>query len=511
MIPHQTTIAIIDFPHIIKTKNGIRISPWKNDWCYRDTLKDVSLYFSRLPVEQSLRDAIKYTFIWYAENRSPFYLIRIYEGLLRFFNYNAKSIPIISMINIELITAYKSSLSQNNEYLLGGIVGFFKRMYRHNIGGITNDAMGLIEKLSFKGNTKGSHILTMDPERGPFSEIELQAIYSRLYDSYRQKIIPLGDFLLIWLFSAMGHRPIQYAALRIRDFQINLNSKEDEIFSLDIPRAKQRNACTRSIFRSRLLISDIGRKFVEYTSFIKTKAHSLGIADPSEFPMFPAAQKDFEAPPGFEWHQTSQALSLHAKHIVSSLGIQSERTGQRLNVPPQRFRYTVGTRAAIEGHGELVIAELLDHTDIQSVGVYVKAVPELIEKFTPKLALQLAPLANAFKGKIIRNESEGKIPGDPSLRIFALQHTGSMKPTGSCGQHRLCKLLEPLACYTCRSFQPWLDGPHETVLERLIEDRERIFASTNGDKRVASINDFTMLAVAEVVRQCRHMQDVKGP
>jgi hypothetical protein len=33
----------------------------------------------------------------------------------------------------------------------------------------------------------------------------------------------------------------------------------------------------------------------------------------------------------------------------------------------------------MEGHGELIIAELLDHSDTQNVGVYVQATPEIVE------------------------------------------------------------------------------------------------------------------------------------
>lgn len=51
------------------------------------------------------------------------------------------------------------------------------------------------------------------------------------------------------------------------------------------------------------------------------------------------------------------------------------------------------------------------------------------------------------------------------------------------------------------SFQAWLDGPHEAVLSYLLTERERKLGSA--DRRIASINDRTILAVAEVVRQCQ--------
>ena len=85
-----------------------------------------------------------------------------------------------------------------------------------------------------------------------------------------------------------------------------------------------------------------------------------------------------------------------------------------------------------------------------------------------------------------------------------------MKPMGSCGKHGFCGFLAPIACYTCVNFQPWLDGPHEAVLAFLIRERDRLAQQT--DLRIASINDRTILAVAEVVRQCeaRRKEMVNG-
>ena len=74
----------------------------------------------------------------------------------------------------------------------------------------------------------------------------------------------------------------------------------------------------------------------------------------------------------------------------------------------------------------------------------------------------------------------------------------------SCGKYGFCGSLAPIACYTCRSFQPWLDGPHEAVLNLLISERDRLLGV---DARIASINDRTILAVAEVVRRCAELRN----
>jgi hypothetical protein len=188
------------------------------------------------------------------------------------------------------------------------------------------------------------------------------------------------------------------------------------------------------------------------------------------------------------------------ERTLRGLSVMSERTGLPLHVTATRFRRTMATRAAIEGHGELIIAELLDHTDTQNVGVYIEARPEIVERIDRAIAIHLAPMAQAFAGVILDDESQATRAGDPSSWVFDPKIDPSMMPMGSCGQHGFCGFLAPIACYTCVNFQPWLDGPHEAVLDSLIGERDRLAAKN--DLRVASVNDRTILAVAEVVRLC---------
>ncbi|MCV4600508.1 recombinase, partial [Escherichia coli] len=87
--------------------------------------------------------------------------------------------------------------------------------------------------------------------------------------------------------------------------------------------------------------------------------------------------------------------------IVEKSDIRSERTGELLHINARRFRYTTGTRAAREGFGELVIAELLDHADTQNAGVYIKNIPEHVKKLDEAVGFQLAPYAQAFVGALV--------------------------------------------------------------------------------------------------------------
>ena len=213
---------------------------------------------------------------------------------------------------------------------------------------------------------------------------------------------------------------------------------------------------------------------------------------------------------GFKYHTTGKYLSKEVRNIFTVLNIPSERTGLAINVNPYRCRHNVATQLAEEGHGERVIAEVLDHSSTRETGVYVEATMKIIDRIDNAIALQLAPLAQAFNGRIIANKHEAERGDDPNARIRrGPRNDPDDLDVGICGKYDFCGGLVPVACYTCRSFQPWLEGPHEEILEELLAKREEALQIT-GDIKLASGNDRTICAVAEVVRQCNKINKGMG-
>jgi len=140
---------------------------------------------------------------------------------------------------------------------------------------------------------------------------------------------------------------------------------------------------------------------------------------------------------------------------------------------------------------------LLDHTDDQNARVYTENVPEHVDAINEAMARQLAPLAQAFAGVLVRSERDALRGDDPTSRV----RTDSGSAAGTCGHYGFCGALAPIACYTCRHFQPWIDGPHENVLHGLLAERDRIRQLTQ-DKVIAAINDRAIFAVTQVIQMC---------
>ena len=497
--------AIPDLPQQARTRSGVQFDPREDKWVYRDNSSTVSLNFPHLRNTTSdLIQSIKSALLWYAENMSASHLKNMFSHLERFFRVVTadRDEPLKEITSQDLIN-YQATLRKRDSWYLGSLSGLLQKWHELGYPGVTDDAVALLKQMRFQGNLKGEAILTMDPEHGPFTDIEVQSIQAGLDRDLSDGQISLESYILVYLYMLLGQRSVQYAGLKVYDVGVSLSKDGVPVYTLRIPRAKQRAQLSRTEFKDRVLIPQIGELLVEYANQVRAK-YADRLPDSSEAPLFPAKKSRANEPAGFKFHRTSGSLANSLERVLNKLNITSERTGKPIHITATRFRRTVGTRAATEGHGELIIAELLDHTDTQNVGVYVEATPGIVERIDRAVAMQLAPLAQAFAGVLIADESQAARAGDPTSRICDPHFDSTMKPMGNCGKHGFCGFLAPIACYTCSNFQPWLDGPHEAVLSHLISERERFLATS--DIRIASINDRTILAVAEVVRQCEEIR-----
>lgn len=492
-----------NFPESFTTRSGVRVNPKLDRWSYRDDTKSINLDFAELGISSELLLSVKRVLMWYAENKSPDHLTNMFVRLKHFLKSRQINTSNYEMITSNHLINYRSSLSNKNSWYLGSLSGLLKKWHALDIPGVSDDAIALLKNLRLVGNRKGEAVLTMDVLNGPFSEIEFVAIHDSIDQAYADGVINLVDYILVWLFMALGPRPIQYASLKVCDIEMSQTKDGTPIYILNLPRAKQRERMSRTTFSQKVLIPQIGEKVVQHVAEVQAKFSNI-LPDLTTAPMFPAKRSNKDEPKGFEYHRTAHTLGKYLQNVLNKLNIVSERTGKPLHITATRFRRTLGTRAAMEGHGELVIAELLVHTDTQNVGVYVQATPEIVGRIDRAMALHLAPLAQAFAGLIIKTESEARRNGDPTSRICDPRFEPTMKPIGNCGHHGFCGELAPISCYTCRSFQPWLDGPHEAVLSYLISKRDHLMVAS--DLRIASINDRTILAVAEVIRRCEEIK-----
>lgn len=480
-----------------KTKGGFVFNPNEDIWAFNDIVYKSTFDFNTLPLDKEAMYGLKRVFVWYLENHSfshSYNMFNRLKELLKYVHSNSNNVP-NEITSTDLIN-FKSLLGLKNEYHLGSLVGFLKKWHEMGYKSLNFDAYGYLKEATFKGNPKGEAVLTMCPINGPFTDLELESIQSAINGAYAKGKISKADYLLVWLVMIFGSRMIQFALLKVSDIIAVIRDDASYEVLIKIPRAKNRDK-PRSQFKERILPPALAKPLLSYCEEVKKRFE--GILNSEHAPLFPS-QKE-ERLGELAYHSNSSELGRKLQNILNQFNIISERTGEKLHISATRFRRTLGTRAASEGHGVLIIAEMLDHTDTQNASVYVQATPEIIKRIDKAMAAQMAPIAQAFEGKLILDKSSAKRANDPDSDIIDPSIDSSCKAMGQCGSFSFCGLMSPIACYTCSSFQAWADGPHEAVLMHLLNEREHLMKTT--DYRIASINDRTIFAVAQVVQACR--------
>lgn len=502
-------------PNAGRTRSGFTFNPDEDRWIIPHPSGVRYFYFSKIKAscDPDIVNALKSTLCWYLRHKS---VPHANNMLVRFEHFITKTYGegVCSVIRDTDILNYKSNLDKMSEWYLGSLRGFLKTWSAFGYLGIDPSAIRLLSKLTISGNRKGWAVLTMDPEEGPFTNREMVAIHAAVNTAFAKEPLP-GEkplltnrlFSLIWLFMATGTRPSQAASLKVGDFSVNRLPDSSAEYVIKIPRAKQRNQLGRTDFRTWKLIPPVGRVVEGWCKQLTAEYCEKidGDMKLAELPLFPSwDRKRHDA--GFSYHTDTRLIWAELGRLFKKLGIISHRTKKPIRITPTRFRYTVGTRAAIEKAGAAVIADLLDHSDMQNVMVYVKNSPEILEELNAELSDDLDPLAQAFRGEVVLFE-----PGSSKKPCRIILYPGvdlEKSAAGRCQSGRRCTAKIPEACYPCDQFHAFSEGPHEEMLARLEADRAKELAE-GGDMTVAGAIDLVIDAVKSVIKKCHMMKGGK--
>ncbi|WP_449226520.1 site-specific integrase [Azospirillum argentinense] len=482
-------------PEYAETRDGWRFRPQDPLWTINTIRVRRHLYFDGIPgITELVRDAMKGVVLWYLTNQAPSTGFAVYENLLQFARWHAETgSGDIERVNAAMLMSYYANLkAQERPWLMQDIRWPLLKWAGLRYPGLSDDVATYLIEVCIPTAPKGVAVATWDPVKGQFTDVELEALQASLNDRYAAGATDLQGFLVTWVFMLLGARPAQLALMKVCD--VIVPSGKDDGYVLRVPRAKQPGQVDRDELKDRPIIPEVGALLVKHADNVR-QAYVGVLPEPTKAPLFPDPTRT-EAPKGFEFHPTTDRLRDWLRAAFGTTPPCSERTGEPMAISPIRFRRTKGTLAAREGYGKLVIAEILDHTDTQNVEVYTAATPEALERVDKALAFWLAPMARAFRGEII--DRTGPEAAEAPRQVLAPKFDPTFRPIGSCVKCGSCGLPVPIACYTCISFRPFKDAPHERVQEYVIAERNRLAA----DVRIASILDRTLLAVTQVIADC---------
>lgn len=488
------------------SKDGYDFDASADHWrLNKDVLISLGMTSSLVPQAQR---GFRSTLERYAEEMSAMHTYNMAERFKRFQrDTGASHVSATNLIN------WRASLGADEQWQLGGLKGFLLAWHDYGFDGVSKEVADLLQGWRIQGNEKGAAVAGGCPETGPLTDLEMAALLDWANMAVVRKDIAFEDYAYLLTLVMTARRPVQIAALRGRDLT-QVVGEGAPLYRLNIPRAKQRGLGFRGAFRSLAILEDL---FLilrqQHRQSVALAAEAVGVelapALVNEVPIFinRPSLKDIHGVDDLEdalagrapdlLHATTAALREGLRRCARASTARSERTGEFIRLTATRFRHTRGTKLRREGFSAFIIAELLDHSDIQNVGVYTENTAQEAVVINELVGAQLAPFAQACLGKLVYSEREALRGDDPKSRVpNDRQHT-----VGNCGNYGFCA-SGFRACYTCYHFQPWVDGPHEEVLADLYGEKERVRAAGCPDV-VVNANDQLILAVEHCVSMCK--------
>jgi integrase len=437
---------------------------WTISSTHKIRMKELSLSFN-----DGLRNGLIGTMLFYSTNRAPGTAERM-NAILKVY-----SRACASFFDKATITNFRDSEPKNAK----GIKAFLLRWRSLGYDGIEASVFSQLERWKFKPDEVLGSLKGIDPSKGALDDRELLDVLTSLQNNFAEGRIGLEPFSMMLLFIHTGMRLGQLSLLRVGDIRFG----PSERYFLSVPRTKQRGA-VRSEFKTRELPAETGEivsrqaqasiEFFE-KALSKTigKTITLQLSDRQSLPIFPATRLAEKVRSVSELREklkknalcgAKQRFWLFVKTL--DLGVIA-RDGSPIHLNPGRLRHTLATRAMLSGHPIEVVAEILDHSSVAVAKHYFDKTPVIVKVVDALLAEELAIVAQGFLGKLIDTREYADRAADPSSIIRIKNHV-----VGNCGSFTFCPSVAGEArCYPCKSFQPWLDGPHEAVLATLNEQR----------------------------------------
>lgn len=487
-------------PETSQLKNGGVFLPNEDLWILKSAVESTKVDFSALreKLDSSVLHGYKKTLEWFARNKSLETVTVANRAFLAMLS-NASNAK-VGMVTDAMVLGY---LGAGSDVPAGwGILRtFLKKWHEQGNPGIDANAY----KFALKASTVRSSVkndqalLTLCPINGPFSAMERDAFHKAYNEAFAQGQLTEAEYIALTLERAFGARPAQLALMKLKDLQA-IPNKEGWEYLLSIPSAKKAEKA-RVRFKNRLLVPELGELMRSYGENVASRYAEKGVPR-DELPMFPmeVVKSGHAWSEGYQFHKTNEGMGSVIRRSEEKIRCLSERTGNVMNISARRFRYTLGTVLAEEGHPASTIAEALDHEGLGTVMSYVALTGKLHNRLNKAMATQLVPMAQAFEGRLAER---GAAPGIKTIRDMRM--AGTHEPVGNCGKSSVCHYAAPVACYTCKNFRPFVDAPHELLLDHLLAERERLLATSS--PTMAAVEDRTIIAIAEVMAKCDEVKN----
>lgn len=502
---HQTDLPAL--PASIRTLDGQQIDTSTDSWEVKTYIKDgrpihinwrhlAALAYHGTPIMSPRAEhLIKLYLVTRLQTRKPRTVLSDYERL-RFFarwllyecQYGQTTTPFkpfqwdeLDEAMAQAFLAWCNQQSADADSIFGVLRMFYQWGVGRNYPDFNWTLYQILKTLTPIPHAKGHHVRFRHPTKGPFSPAEMQLIRQTLKQQQGREC----DRVIIMLHLELGCNPSATARLLNKDLK-RIETAQSDWYQLDVPRVKKRNPYRET--KRRPISQRLGELLYRWQQGNPDDRllHWLGQRTPQE------------------------SIRYAMRRWVRETNLISPRTGSLLAISPRRFRYTYATHLAEEGASRFHIAELLDHNSLHCVDVYIATTSAITDQIARATDEALQPVIGRFLGKVL---TAGDEPGSEALPVDSLIPAAAthmelpllnVGGVGLCGRdvrtNGLCQLFPPLSCYLCPSFAAFKDGPHQALLDGILQ-----FCQTHEDRvdrRILSQLDETRQAIEEVITRC---------
>ncbi|MBB6157403.1 integrase [Pseudomonas sp. JAI115] len=395
----------------------------------------------------------------------------------------------------------------------------------HSLGipGVSDEVIDTVHRLHRPYHKSNSRAVAGNIDTGWYSEQEYDDLVSTLWHDYGTGRVSLQNSVATLLNAQYGRRPKQLSYLKNMDFESTGSTFGVSGKRVSFPSVKDEQS---GEFRDgKFEVHPMGDDLwdicqLQIKNSIEAFEHffgkTLSETERGQLPFFltlhePALRRRKKLADKYAtgdeyyysllWHKSSSSMCQILQRKDGS-PVFSERTGKLLHEFAYRMRHTRARQLARLGVPRKVLQYWLGHESPISLDSYYDDPAERARTLNNDVGTLLAPLAQAFSGVIRDDESHAIRGDDPTSRI----ELDGRKGVGTCGESGFCSASVPIPCYRCSKFQPWVYGPHEEVLIRLIdrqEEENNIHLPSKSRRMLAPLQlDKDIRAVKTVIALC---------
>jgi hypothetical protein len=380
-------------------------------------------------------------------------------NLLKIFNLTANfnnQDDISELIDKQVRDHMESDKSVSGKSILRMIYGWF---VEENFPFFDEDFFDLyLDTLRFGSDEgKGKDVIMELVNRGPLTLREQRLFREGManINPHDLSIIELQGMVALKIGQVLGARDVQVIKLKFEHIGMKVG-KAPFIF---LPRAKQRGYKNNNQYKKRPITNSLFNLIM-----ILKEKYQQALNTPIGDECFLLCTLKPRTGVPTEKRVTEVSFLTRRLKFESHMGLGFKVTNRRL-------RKTFCTQLIAKGAPLKVVAELMDHSDLQQLEVYYRHTHHIAKKLDEVLKSEASDILDAFKGKIITPDQTSQA----GQQIFAPTRQQTLHLIGSCASKTPCSLNPPLSCYGCKSLEAFDDADHKGVVERFVEESKQTF------------------------------------